>query len=96
MPLPIPTKPWEDLSMDLVFELPRTQRGFDSIFVVVDIFSKRAPFLSSEKALDAFYVDALFFKEVVCLHGLPESIVSDHDVKFMSYFCKTLWAKLGT
>ena len=76
--------------------LPRTQKGNDSIFVVVDRFSKMVHFIACKKMANTVNVAQLYFREVYRLHGLPLSIVSDHDTIFLSYFWRCLWRLSST
>ena len=94
--LPIPVWKWEKITMDFVKGLPWTQRQHDSIWVIVDRLTKSTHFLpiiveDSLEKLAQLYVD-----EIVRLHGVPVSIVSDRDPRFTSRFWPSLQTTLGT
>jgi len=95
-PSPFASAPWEDINMDFILELPRTTKGFDSIFMVVDRPNKIAHFILCHKMDDINNIFRFFFRKMVKLHGLSQSIVLDRDPKFIGHFFRILFEKLGT
>ena len=95
-PLPVPKEHWVVISMNFVLGLPGSKKGRDSIFVVVDRFSKMTHFISCNKIEDATNITCIFFKEIVWLHSVPRSNLSDWNVKFWSFFWKILQRKIST
>ena len=94
-PLPIPSRPWESLSMDFITNLPKSD-GCGSIFVVVDRFTKYATFIPAPMECNAETAACLFLKHVVKYWGVPRSIVSDRDARFTGRFWTELFKLLGT
>ncbi|GJW23697.1 putative nucleotidyltransferase, ribonuclease H [Tanacetum coccineum] len=95
-PLEIPVWKWDEISMDFVTGLPRTQRKHDAIWVVVDRLTKSAHFLPIRKDYPVSKIAEMFQQEIVRLHGTPSAIVSDRDPRFTSRFWKGLQKAWGT
>jgi hypothetical protein len=95
-PLPILVWKWEDISMDFITKLPRTVKGYDSIWVIVDHLTRAAHFLLVDNRYIALQCAKLYFDRIVTLHRVPLTIVSDHGVVFMSRFWTQLQKCLGT
>ncbi|XP_071700181.1 uncharacterized protein [Rutidosis leptorrhynchoides] len=95
-PLDIPVWKWDDISMDFVCGLPKTVKRHDATWVVIDRLTKSAHFLPIRMDYSVSKLSEIFQQEIVRLHGVPSSIVSDRDPRFTSRFWKGLHKAWGT
>ncbi|KAI3790531.1 hypothetical protein L2E82_03636 [Cichorium intybus] len=92
----IPEWKWECIAMDFITKLPRTSSGYDSIWVVIDRLTKSAHFLAIKETDKMEKLTRTYLREIVRLHGIPTSIISDRDTRFTSRFWQSLQRSLGT
>jgi polyhydroxyalkanoate synthesis regulator phasin len=85
-PLEIPIWKWEDISMDFIVGLPRTHKGNDSIWVIVDHLTKVVHFIPVKTTFETHKLGELYIKNILKLHGAPKSIVSDRGLHFTAKF----------
>jgi hypothetical protein len=95
-PLPIPSWKWEDISMDFIVGLPNTSLRHDYIWVIVDRLTKTAHFLPVHTMFNAKKYAEIYLDQIVRLHGVPKTIISDHGAQFITQFWEQLQHALGT
>jgi hypothetical protein len=95
-PLSIPEWKWDDTSMDFIMGLPLTARKFDSIWVIVDQLYKSAHFIQVHTCYDVQRYAEIYIAHVLCLHGVPKTIISDRGTQFVAHFWEQLHASLET
>ena len=76
-PLSIPSWKWDDISMDFIVGLPITEKGHDSIWVIVDRLTKSAHFVPVKERYQPHQYAELYITHIVRLHGIPKTIMSD-------------------
>jgi transposase InsO family protein len=85
-PLKISDWKWEEIGMDFIVGLPRTPKGYGSIWVIVDRLTKVPHFIPVKTTYKRSQLAELYMAQIVCLHGVPKKIVSDRGSRFTSRF----------
>jgi hypothetical protein len=94
--LPIPVWKWDEVGMDFVVGLPKTQKQHDSTWVILDRLTKVAHCLPVRTNYGGEKLAQLYVDNIVKLHGVPSRIVSDRGTQFTSRFWKSLHKAMGT
>ena len=89
-PLSIPSWKWEDISMDFIVGLPNTSQKHDSIWVIIDRLTKTAHFLPVRTTYSTKRYVEIYLDQIVHLHGVPKTIISDHGAQFVAHFWEQL------
>ncbi|GKA28167.1 putative reverse transcriptase domain-containing protein [Tanacetum coccineum] len=87
---------WERITMDFITKLPKTSNKHDTIWVIIDRLTKSAHFIPTRETDSMETLTRLYIKEIVSRHGVPISIILDHDSHFTSRFWQSLQNALGT
>jgi hypothetical protein len=87
---------WEEVGMDFIAGLPRSNRGHDSIWVIVDRLTKVAHFLLVKTTQKGRDLADLYMSKIVSLHGVPKRILTDRGTQFTSRLLNKLHKALGT
>jgi hypothetical protein len=95
-PLKIPQWNREEINMDFIIGLPTTQSSYDSIWVIVDHFSKVAHFILINTTYKGAKLAELYIARIVCLHRVLKKIVSDRGTQFTSRFWEKLHEAMDT
>jgi hypothetical protein len=92
----VPEWKWEEIAMDFIRSLPRTQSGYDSIWVIMDRLTKVAYFIPVKTAYSGPQLVELYMSRIVCFNGVPKKIVSDRGTQFTLKFWQRLHETLDT
>ena len=95
LPIPLPERPWQQITTDLVTDLPESE-GNTAVAVFLDRLTKMVHFFPCTKEITAIEYAHLFVNQVFRLHGMPEVIISDRDPRFMSKFWEEMFSLLRT
>ncbi|GJX00257.1 putative reverse transcriptase domain-containing protein [Tanacetum coccineum] len=92
----IPQWKWDNVTMDFVTKLPKSSKGYDTIWVIVDRLTKFAIFVLMRETDPMKKLARMYLKEVVTRHGILVSVICDRDPRFASNFWRSLQMALGT